>query len=340
MSGDLDPRSIEREIARIREKESNPFAAGAKTNLFTLVRIRDKAGGTGDPSEAALQFLLGKRPARIITIERTAAARTEASVSGRCFPDRRNRGVCFEEVRIDSGDDELGLDPGAWTPLLVRDLPVYLWWLPGLAAGAGAVPAPIRGAAELIDKLIVDTSPAGEAAGAELGALARLRAATGGVFEISDFSWRRGRVLRELSARAFDPPEMRPRLAELRGVDLGGASRAEALLFFSWLSSRLGWSPAGGDGGNPAFRDIDGNEVRPTHEGRGPLSGGFMLCFRFARGERLDISCSGSGCVCSGEERGAYRFPSEGELLLEEVDSLSRDAIFPEVLDHAGTLLA
>ena len=48
-------------------------------------------------------------------------------MSGRCFPDKRNRGVCFEEVRIESGDDGLGADPGAWAPLLIRDLPVFAW---------------------------------------------------------------------------------------------------------------------------------------------------------------------------------------------------------------------
>ncbi len=39
----LDPRLIEEEIARIREREATPFSAGTKTNLFTLLVFRDRA---------------------------------------------------------------------------------------------------------------------------------------------------------------------------------------------------------------------------------------------------------------------------------------------------------
>ena len=38
----LDPRAIEQEIARIREKESNPYSSGTKTNLFTLLIFRSE----------------------------------------------------------------------------------------------------------------------------------------------------------------------------------------------------------------------------------------------------------------------------------------------------------
>ena len=46
----LDPRSIEREIARIRERESNPYSSGVKTNLFTLVIFREQRGREKDRS--------------------------------------------------------------------------------------------------------------------------------------------------------------------------------------------------------------------------------------------------------------------------------------------------
>ena len=115
----LDPRAIEAEIARIREKESNPYSSGTKTNIFTLVVFRSGKAwvpGTPDHVDAALQFLLGKRPARIITIRSSGEPRTDAWVSGRCFPDKRNRGVCFEEVYIECGNDGVGADPGRGRP--------------------------------------------------------------------------------------------------------------------------------------------------------------------------------------------------------------------------------
>ncbi|HVP17877.1 MAG TPA: glucose-6-phosphate dehydrogenase assembly protein OpcA, partial [Spirochaetia bacterium] len=159
VSGVLDPRSIEREIARIRERESNPYSSGVKTNLFTLVIFRRPGGRSGgDPLDSALQYMLGRRPARIITIDRVESAKTDVMVSGRCFPDRRNRGVCFEEVRIESGNDGLGEDPGAWAPLLIRDLPVFAWWPDSLAGSNDSWQRTILSAASLVDKLIVDSA--------------------------------------------------------------------------------------------------------------------------------------------------------------------------------------
>jgi hypothetical protein len=326
----LDPRAIEQEITLIREKESNPYSAGTKTNLFTLLvfRRQDAAApaaasgalsslGTADPAERALTFLLGKRPARIITVTRVSAPRTEAWVSGRCFPDKRNRGVCFEEVRIEAGDDGMGMDAGAWAPLLIRDLPVFAW-MPDGPEIQDAWAASLRSAEGLIDKLVVDTSRAetgwtgGEATG--LRALLRLRETTAGTIPLSDFSWRRGRVLREQTARSFDAPEMRLLLGSVRAVRLYGGSPSEASLYFHWLQSRLGRSLA------------------VEHSAAGPLGEGFRATFTVDGAPEVDIGCTRGGCISRGEEKGAYRFPSDGELLLEEVDTLVRDAVFSEVL--------
>ncbi|MGA2974257.1 MAG: glucose-6-phosphate dehydrogenase assembly protein OpcA [Spirochaetia bacterium] len=324
MSGPLNPRLIEREIARIREKESNPYSLGTKTNLFTLLVFRCEgaaAPGAADHVEAPLQYLLGKRPARIITIRRTRAERTEAWVSGRCFPDKRNRGVCFEEVRIDSGNDGVGADPGAWAPLVIRDLPVFAWMPDGVPSGA-ADPweTTLRDAAGLIDKLLVDSSrsPSGTENGAEaLAALLRFKETMAETLLFADFSWIRGRVLREQTARVFDPAEMRPLLSSLQGARLYGGTPAEAWLFFTWLGSRLG------------------RTLRTEHVVHGALSEGFKVTFLLDGAPAVEIGCTRGGCLSRGEEKAGYRFPSDGEILLEEVDSLTRDPVFHEVITHA-----
>ncbi|HTO23435.1 MAG TPA: glucose-6-phosphate dehydrogenase assembly protein OpcA [Spirochaetia bacterium] len=317
----LDPRAIEEEIIRIRERESNPYSSGVKTNIFTLVIFRSadpEAPGASVHVEAALQFLLGKRPARIITIHQGSAPRTEVWVSGRCYPDRRNRGVCFEEVRIESGDDGVGADPGAWAPLVIRDLPVFAWMPDGLGTAAELWTPSLRGAAGLIDKLMVDSSRGPEDRAAVIGALGRIRETTSDAFLVSDFSWRRGKVLREQAARSFDPPEMRGLLPRVRSARLYGGSRMEAWLFFEWLSSRLG-------------RAIPGE-----HAWEGPLSEGFRLTISVEGAADVEIGCTRGGCLERGEEKGAYRFPTDGEVLLEEVDTLARDAVFGEVLSRGG----
>jgi len=345
----LDPRSIEREIARIRERESNPYSSGVKTNLFTLVIFRGQGGqDKDDPLASSLQYMLGRRPARIITIDHVDAPETDVMVSGRCFPDRRNRGVCFEEVQIESGADGLGEDPGAWAPLLIRDLPVFAWWPDSLHGFQDSWQTPILQSASLIDKLIVDSgsirggpnAPRLDDEGAAFAAmrsLLSLRKRAGGSFSISDFAWRRSRVLRELTARAFDQPDTRPRLSQIRSVTLDGGSAADGLLFFSWLSTRLGWSPARHEDGFSPCKDRAGREIRLVHATSGfQLSEGFRLRFSFEGQQPIEIGCTRGGCVSNGADRGAYKFPTDGETLLEEVDSMTRDPIYQEVLERAG----
>ncbi len=317
MSIALDPRVIEEEIARIREKESNPYSSGTKTNIFTLIIFRSDgaaAPGAADPVETMLQFLLGKRPARIITIRRAGSLKTEAWVSGRCFPDRRNRGVCFEEVQIESGDDGVGADPGVWAPLVIRDLPVFAWMPDSLPDAAAQWTPALVGSTGLVDKLLVDSSRGSGAEALSIGALQGLRDAAADGFLVSDFSWRRGRVLREQSARAFDPAEMRPLLSAVKSVRLYGGSRMEAWLFFQWLGVRLA------------------RAVEVDHAWEGPLTEGFRITFTIEGAAAVDIGCTRGGCLSRGEEKGAYRLPSDGEILLEEVDTLSRDPVFGEVL--------
>jgi hypothetical protein len=191
----------------------------------------------------------------------------------------------------------------------------------GPGAGGTSWESTLRGAAGFIDKLLVDSSRSARPAGGGIGALRTLSLlwqSTAGAFMISDFSWRRGRVLREQSARAFDPADMRPSLAALRGARLHGGSPAEASLFFGWLQARLG------------------RDIRAEHAAEGPLAEGFRVTFFIDGAPDLDIGCTKGGCLSRGEEKGGYRYPSDGEILREEVDTLARDPIFLEALARAG----
>jgi hypothetical protein len=72
------------------------------------------------------------------------------------------------------------------------------------------------------------------------------------------------------------------------------------------------------------------------HAAAGPLSEGFRITCTVEGCPDVDIGCTKGGCLSRGEEKGAYRFPSDGEILLEEVDTLVRDPIFLEVLAQAS----
>jgi hypothetical protein len=325
----LDPGRIEAEIARIRERESGAWSAGTKATLFNLIvaRAAPKPDSSADHVEEALGFLLGKRPARIISISTGATGPVEAVVSARCHPDQRGRGVCFEEVHIAGS---LGADPGVWVPLLIRDIPTFLWWTAPFAA--------VTAAAEHADKLIVDCGPQGPEALAALAGLAELRERARRALAVGDLSWGRSRVLRVQAARMFDPPEGRELLGDIAGVELTGGTAAEALLFFLWLGERLRWLPAGLETtGMPRFREPkDRWQLLLAHREAGPLAIGARLRFVFRGGAPLELTCSRGGCLLRGAERGAWRIPGDGELLLAEVDSLEQDPLLAATLESAA----
>jgi hypothetical protein len=329
----LDPRRIEGEIARIRERESNPYVSGIKTNLFNLVIYRGPRGGTEDPAAAALQSLLGKRPARIITLEAGGGEETGVTVAGRCFPDKRNRGVCFEEIGIQGSEDSPAMDCGSWSPLLIRDLPVFMWWLGSLSP----LPGMLLSAADLIDKLIIDSSASGGQPLVTFSRLALIREKTRGVMGVSDLAWRRTFPLRMNVARLFNPPESRGRLSVVNAVELRGGEDPEALLFFLWLASRLGWTTGPGRGGLPSFRGPGGSPVRAVHSAAAHIAQGFRAAFSFGDGGAgLEVSCGADGCSSGQSAKSAWRPLDDGEALLQEVDDLKQDPLFLDAISAAA----
>jgi glucose-6-phosphate dehydrogenase assembly protein OpcA len=169
-------------------------------------------------------------------------------------------------------------------PLLVPDLPVFLWW-------TGTPPSDARHLDDLVrlaDRLIVDSADFAEPDRTlpEVAHLARLRVG------ITDLNWARLTPWRELTAQFFDVPGWRPFLDGITGIRAGFAvdmdgrdiHPSQALLLLGWIASRLGWRPvealapseAGGllfrmeraDGGavmvrlRPRFeRDLDAGDV-------------------------------------------------------------------------------
>jgi hypothetical protein len=321
----LDPRRIEAEIARMRERESSSFGGGVKANLFNLVVVCPP----GSRPDEALDALLGRRPARIIRLSVDAPGPAGAFVSGRCFPGALDRGVCLEEIDLAAGEDPLAGGVGVWTPLANRDIPTFLWitgpWTPQMQPALAHA-----------DKLIVDSS-ANEGSLVLLAALHRLRGLTRGRLAVADLAWSRSLPLRVAAARCFDPPAAREALDEITAVRLEGATGAEALLFFLWLAARLGWKLRD-TGGGLSFDDAAGREIPTAHRHPGPLAQGVRLSFT-ARDAVIEAACSaadGYGCASVGHERAPWRVASDGELLLAEVDTLKQDALLGDALAVAA----
>jgi glucose-6-phosphate dehydrogenase assembly protein OpcA len=128
-------------------------------------------------------------------------------------------------------------------PLLVPDLPVFLWW-------TGTPPSDARHLDDLVtlaDRFIIDSADFARPDHTlpEVARLARHRVA------ITDLNWARLTHWRELIAQFFDVPAWRPFLDGITGIRAGFAvdmdgrdiHPSQALLLLGWLSSRLGWRP-------------------------------------------------------------------------------------------------
>jgi hypothetical protein len=330
------PAEIEREIQRQIAAAS---ASRTKASLLNLVIFRQAF--SRDPSAEALSYLLGRRPARLILVESGVDSPSEAFVSARCHPEPKNLELCFQEIRIQDGPDGVGRDPGFWSPLLIRDIPVYVWWL----QSAGLLPEMMGGLAPLADRFMAYSGFAEERGEDPANTLHELAVWTrSGGLPCSDFSWLRIHPLRLNTARLFDPSSARELLEDIRSVRLQGGRRAESLLYFLWLAARLGWVPRRRKDGGLAASDAQGNEVRLLHEQAGALEAGFSLQIETGGRRRLGFECSGGGAAdgppCGQltgpdgrTEHVGFRVPTAGEVLLREVDSHAPDPVFREVLD-------
>jgi glucose-6-phosphate dehydrogenase assembly protein OpcA len=251
-------------------------------------------------------------------------------------------------------------------PLLVPDLPVFLWW-------TGTPPHDTRRYDELIavaDRLIVDSSDFArpDVTLREISELARTHG--GRRFGVTDLNWTRLTPWRELAAGFFDVEAWRPRLDEISGVRVGfgvdmdgrDIHPSQALLLVGWLASRLRWmrngklapSEAGGLLFQMARRDgapID-IRVRPRFE-RGIEPGdtsGIRLqarhdrsLYEFVLKRAPDPRHITASVVVDGTTRSmrVVPLPTLGieDLLREELAIVGSDHVFEEAL-HAIVALA
>jgi glucose-6-phosphate dehydrogenase assembly protein OpcA len=141
--------------------------------------------------------------------------------------------LCHEELVVDVGPGHLpGLDTIV-DPLLVTDLATVLWSPHGHPE---AVDALLHLAQIVLLDSIEEPDPA--------TAITRARSLAEEVYVV-DLAWLRSTPWRERITATFDPPQWRDELGKLTAVTVRHRpdSGVAGLLFFGWLTSRLGWEP-------------------------------------------------------------------------------------------------
>jgi len=151
--------------------------------------------------------------------------------------------IRFETITINADPKVGGHLASLVAPLLVSELPTFLWWPSGDFANS-----PIfQDLVEIVDRLIVDSAQLGS----EASAVAQMRSLLDDEDDpwIGDFTWLRLAPWRQLIAQFFDPPAVRRCLGTVSEINIAYAQTrkdqssglAAALLTVGWLASRLGW---------------------------------------------------------------------------------------------------
>lgn len=265
--------------------------------------------------------------------------------------------VSYEQVLIRAHGDADARLASAVIPLLLPDLPVFLWW-------TGTPPlesAYFEALLALADRLIVDSADFARP-DRTLPAIAAVARYGHGRYGVTDFNWTRLTAWRDLVAQFFDVPAWRPFLDGVTGVRVGFAVDADgreihpsqALLFTGWLASRLGWRAverlAPSEAGGLLFAMARADDavirmrVRPRFERgmeEGDLSGLRIQSTVGGRQaefvvKRIGETHAGTSVVIDGatvvSRVVALRRPEVGDLLGEELTIARSDRIYEDAL--------
>jgi glucose-6-phosphate dehydrogenase assembly protein OpcA len=318
----IDVQAVEAELSRIQRELTH---TEVRTSLFNLVVMSPDAERV--KADEAVNYLLGKRAARVIHIVNTDAEASSLDVSARCFVDREHKGVCFQEIIITNGRDGAGGAPGSWIPLLVRDIPTYVLWL-DTVGDKETLFSRVHGQA---DKVIVDSDHCvdlGDDPDRILALLSRVTVEE--AVPVADFGWRRLRPYQRLIAGAFDGEASRW-LGGIVSVHAVGLRPASGRLLGLWLAERLGWTRIG----SSQFRDVRGHEIAFECTHAGP-SCDVTIEIELSDRRVVEIRANRDGCAeveyPGGADEQFVAVPSNGEILLEEVDAVYADDLYRDAL--------
>jgi glucose-6-phosphate dehydrogenase assembly protein OpcA len=364
----IDVGAIERELTSLWQQASEEEGHGViRSSILNLLVYAPKNADAALVNDM-LAGITAAHPCRAVLMiadPSEAGPKLEAQVTSRCtLPTATSKQVCCEQVTIIAAGWAVNDVPSAVAPLLLSDLPVYLWWR--------AVPsiqdkALFQKLADISDRVIIDSAFFNDPQG-DLAKMATVLNDTPRWTAISDLNWARLTAWRALLAGFYDVVEYRQQLDGLDRVVIEyapansdpSAIPARALLLGAWLASRLGWQVKADSGkrtdGTTTFEfSADRNsitaeftrtsrEIEPGHIAlvtlgcAGDKSGSFTVK-RSQDGQRIETS------VMRGEDMRvqrvlSYEGLSEGELIGREIEILGHDRVYEQAVLAAGELIA
>jgi len=242
----VDFSAIEEELKKLWKAASVPDSDGTSPALIRACQLNLVAWCDGidelQHATSVVARVANERPCRAVMGDRL-----EASITAHCAwtpGTGKARQVCCEQITITGSGRGIEQVRGAVLPLLLPDLPVFLWCTGDLSLiddGEGTGPSELDEALiRAADRVVVDSCRFGDPA-ARFGQLVSLPT------PVSDLSWERLRGWRELTAGVFDTPahETTPGRLERIHIEYAGPrmrAKSGAVLLGTWVASVLGWS--------------------------------------------------------------------------------------------------
>ncbi len=362
----IDIGQIERELTALwrqaSEEEDHGVIRSCILNLLVYVSNASEAVEMDD----LLADVTASHPSRAILIaaEDADEPRLEAQVTSRCtLPIGTRKQVCCEQVTITAAGSGLADVPSAVAPLLLSDLPVYLWWRPVPRTQDKAL---FRKLADISDRVIIDSALFNDPHG-DIASMATILRETPRWTALSDLNWARLTAWRALLSGFYDVPEYRLLLDQLDEVVIEYAPQsvdspvvsARALLLGGWLVSRLGWRPHS----KRATRTADSTrfefaiddraisldfkrtnrQIEPDHlalvtmQSKGDRSVVFTVR-RSSDATRIETSVSRDDQK-RAQRVLSYEALSEAELIGKELEILGHDKVYEQAVLSAGELV-
>lgn len=356
--------ALERELARVRRglaaHAREQVATVARAAVVNVVVVARREVHALRAARTIAQLAM-RHPSRAIVVlhdQHRSHAPPGVTLHAQLPSIDRFEQVHYEQVMVRARGDVSDRLASVVVPLLVPDLPVFVWWTETPPIGR----RDFEDLFALAHRLVVDSA---DFARPErmLPELARLCAATAQRCAVTDLNWARLTPWRELLTQYFDVPAWREWLDAIDGVRVGFAVDADgrdihpsqALLFVAWIASRLGWraadpvAPSEAGGHLFAMRRADGERVRirvrPRFEmgmDEGDVSGMRIQAGRSGRRAEFHIRRAPTGRYAAATVRVEGQAASERivplpatdvvQLLGEELTILASDRIYEEAL--------
>lgn len=274
-------------------------------------------------------------------------------------------GILFETITFWTDQSSAGVLSSVVSPLLISELPTFLWW----PSGEFSNNAIFEDLAQIADRLVFDSARLGNDAHAVADYRTLIDEESDPI--VGDFTWLRLAPWRQLTAQFFDPADTHKSLEYIDSVTIAyaqerrdsGSGFAAALLILGWLGSRLGWEmiepleprKAGGWTAFMAATDTNGRahevqvrlvpdstpgakfslrsvEIITNHD----TSGKFLI----QRNDQDDLITSSETAKTPFVSRMVYsRRHSTVEMLGEELNRFGPDRVFEDAIRCATQLL-